>query len=192
LEAVHVGLPEPELARVRRGQGRPLFGVLPRLDEALEAWLTGAPVVYPGLGALVAFTGGLLLGADFIPQLGGHMGFPPAWKYREVHELLFEGGTLRRARDLSAAAEDFRRGLTRWKRERAAADPTWGRTSIQRAFSLRYERDHPFVRLPSQPTCAMCGRPFEPPHAEARMCSTACRQIAYQLRKAAREGPRAP
>jgi hypothetical protein len=170
LEAVRLGLPGPELALVRRGQGRSLFGVPPRLDEGLEAWLMGAPVVYAGLGAPVLYTGGVLLGDDVILRLCGGGGVPAAWKYRAVHELVFEEGALREAHDLSAAAADFRRGRSRRAQGR----------------SLRYTRGAPFVRLPPQPACALCGRPFDPPHAEARMCGTACRHTAYRLRKAAR------
>ena len=43
------------------------------------------------------------LADGFIQNLYVHMGFHPAWKYREVHELLFEDGRLLHAQDRSAA-----------------------------------------------------------------------------------------
>jgi len=42
---------------------------------------------YPQLDLKIPFTGGILLGIDFIHDLYVHMGFHPAWKYNEAHEL---------------------------------------------------------------------------------------------------------
>lgn len=47
----------------------------------------------------LAYTGGLVIGRDFIRELYVHMGFHPAWKYRHVHELVFDRGRLVEARD---------------------------------------------------------------------------------------------
>lgn len=135
LTEVHVGLHDEDAERARRDEGPPLFGVRPRWDE--RDWcFVYAPVEVP-----VSFTGGLLLGRDFIRELYVHMGFHPGWKYREVHELLFEQGRLREAFDRSAAMEAIRGSLkpTDLKPARDASRAeveAW----IKQTFSLRYER----------------------------------------------------
>lgn len=40
----------------------------------------------------INFSGGLLIASDFIEKMYVHMGFAAAYAYREVHELVFEGG----------------------------------------------------------------------------------------------------
>lgn len=47
------------------------------------------------------YTGRLRIGKDFIIELYVHMGFHPAFKYKEVWELEFEKGRLKGAKDLS-------------------------------------------------------------------------------------------
>jgi hypothetical protein len=85
-----------------------LFGVPPKADEG-EVPLFD--VVYEGLRHPVAYSGGLLLGRDFIRELYVHMGFHPAWKYREVHELVFQGGELVQETDRSEQVAEFRREI---------------------------------------------------------------------------------
>ncbi len=67
--------------------------------------------VYERLNHRVAYTGGLLLAADFIEELYVHMGFHPAWKYREVHELMFRDGALVQETDRSERAAAFRKEM---------------------------------------------------------------------------------
>lgn len=69
--------------------GKPpaLFGVGPTSDDRLG-------YTYRRLRHLVAFTGRLLIGTDFIPELYVHMGFQSAWKYKTVRELEFDEGRL--------------------------------------------------------------------------------------------------
>lgn len=50
----------------------------------------------------------MLLGRGFIRELYVHMGFDPAWKYEEVHELLFREGALTEAADRSAGMAALR------------------------------------------------------------------------------------
>jgi hypothetical protein len=134
LETVHLGLNAEDRARAERGNGPLLYGTRPRYDEPQWSF------AYGGLHAPVAFTGGLLGGREFIQNLYVHMGFHPAWKYRQVHELLFEQGQLREAFDRSGVLEDFRGQIGpedlephQWRdREQLRA---W----IKRTFSLRYE-----------------------------------------------------
>ena len=49
---------------------------------------------YYDLNYRIDYTGGLLLADDFIQELYVHMGFHPAWKYKNVIELIFEDGVL--------------------------------------------------------------------------------------------------
>jgi hypothetical protein len=56
----------------------------------------------------IPFTGGLLVASGFIRELYIHMGFHPAWKYEDVHELIFEKGNLFEARDVSREMAEFR------------------------------------------------------------------------------------
>lgn len=56
---------------------------------------------YAGIALPVAFTGGILIARDFIADLQVHMGFQPAWKYRQVNELIFDDGALVSRMDVS-------------------------------------------------------------------------------------------
>jgi len=108
-------------------------GVTPKYGD------NGHIAVYSGLDRLVPFTGGLLLGNGFIEELYEHMGFHPAWKFREVHELVFREGQLQRAADCSEAADKFRKTFA----AEALKPPDMNRVKrwIEQTFSLRYERD---------------------------------------------------
>lgn len=57
--------------------------------------------VFQDLNMPLNYSGGLILGQGFIKALYVHMGFHPAWKYEEVHELVFESGKLVSESDLS-------------------------------------------------------------------------------------------
>ncbi|WP_164008593.1 hypothetical protein [Pyxidicoccus trucidator] len=106
LEELRLGLSPPEEQEVQAGRGKPLFGQAPRY---VDTW--DEHVVYERLHAPVAFSGGLLVASDFVRELYVHMGFHPAWKYREVHELLFEKGRLVEARDCSQTMHRVRERL---------------------------------------------------------------------------------
>jgi hypothetical protein len=65
------------------------------------------------------------------------MGFHPAWKYREVHELVFEKGKLLSATDRSDEMAEFRRGM----QERGIGrdpDPDQIEQWIERCFDRKY------------------------------------------------------
>jgi len=94
---------------------------------------------YSNVDLAVPFTGGLLLGADFIRELYVHMGFHPAWKYRKVRELLFADGKLQSQRDVSTQLAEIR---TRFRnRSMSPADKSDGEVEawIASTFSLSYE-----------------------------------------------------
>jgi hypothetical protein len=94
LTSVTVGLDEEHRALAERGEGPRLFGKVPRRYPVRGH-------VYDGLREVMPFTGGLLLADGFIRELYVHMGFHPAWKFREVHELLFERGKVVKEADRS-------------------------------------------------------------------------------------------
>jgi hypothetical protein len=135
LKQVTVGLSDSDHTAARAGRGPQLFGLPPRYDQKARAW------AYDGLRRPVAFSGGLLLGADFIQELYVHMGFHPAWKYREVREILFEQGLVTDDFDRSAEMQMLRDRLSEQPLQPGSADGNariveW----IQRSFSRDYTR----------------------------------------------------
>jgi hypothetical protein len=98
-----------------------LFGIEPRPNESYS-WLpesiyrhiqhAGQPLydmVYEDLQHPIAYTGGFLIGRDFIHELYVNMGFHPAWKYQKIHELIFRNGELVRSTDRSELIAMIRR-----------------------------------------------------------------------------------
>jgi hypothetical protein len=63
---------------------------------------------YANLHLPIAFSGGLLLGSDFIRDLYVHMGFHPAWKYTTVFEIVCQQGQIVERRDVSARVAEIR------------------------------------------------------------------------------------
>jgi hypothetical protein len=84
------------------------------------------------------YTGGLLLGRNLISELSVNQGFSPAWKYRQVHELVFEDGVLIEEHDRSAQMAKIRKEQNgpRPKITSAHEYMAW----IADSFSLKYER----------------------------------------------------
>lgn len=56
---------------------------------------------YEGINALIPWSGKIVLGRAFLWPLLLPRGFQPAWKYKEVLQLLFEEGNLRAYGDVS-------------------------------------------------------------------------------------------
>jgi hypothetical protein len=135
LDRLHVGLGKDDAALAKTGNGPAIQSVLPRYDVREHCW------EYSLLRITIGFTGGLLLGREYMHELYVHMGFHPAWKYGQVHELVFDNGRLIEGYDRSAQVEDFRSHLT-------AADLKPGPSAskqeiadwIERTFSLHYDR----------------------------------------------------
>ena len=119
-------------SRVESSKPRVWEGIAPAVGKM------GHFADYAPLDRPVPFSGGLLLGDDFIDELYVHMGFHPAWKYREVHELIFEDGKLKRAMDCSQAAAEFRKTIS--SEDLKPADLSRARQWVEQTFSLRYER----------------------------------------------------
>jgi hypothetical protein len=94
---------------------------------------------YADIGWEAPFSGGILLGCDFIQKLYVHMGFHPAWKFRKVHELIFEKGQLTQAHDRSKAMHEFRERMAKLPRRGGNLDEAELMGWIQQCFSLDYE-----------------------------------------------------
>jgi hypothetical protein len=109
LDELSLGLGNEETATTREGQGPLLSGHRPTYEPKS---FTGH-IKYSSLAAPMPFSGGLLLADGFIRELYVHTGFHPAWKFREVHELLFEEGRLVREIDCSQALAQVRELLSR-------------------------------------------------------------------------------
>lgn len=57
--------------------------------------------LYQGINAVIPWSGQLVLGRSFFWPLLLPRGFQPAWKYKEVMQLVFEEGSLRAFGDMS-------------------------------------------------------------------------------------------
>jgi hypothetical protein len=69
--------------------------------------------VYRDLNLPLEFSGGILIGDEFISELYAHMGFAPAWKFRTVFELVFEKGMVLEIRDVSDRVGQLRREMVK-------------------------------------------------------------------------------
>lgn len=94
---------------------------------------------YAALNLPVAFTGGLLAARDFLQGLYVHMGFHPAWKYRNVFELVISHGSVLETRDVSESMQKIRDKLVKSPLE-AAADATQEQIEawVAATFKLNY------------------------------------------------------
>ncbi len=86
----------------------------------------------------LTYTGGLLIGRDFIRELYVHMGFHPAWKYQHVHELLFDRGRLVEARDVGSEMARVRSRV----RDELKPSPVANREQIEEWISDCFSRDY--------------------------------------------------
>jgi hypothetical protein len=152
LKRVNLGLGEKDRVLAEQGEGPKLFGQVPRryvehgyriVHDAAgtteeRSW-ESSDFIVDGLREPVPFTGGLLLGAGFIEELYVHMGFHPGWKFRKVHELIFDKGRVVEETDRSDEMAEFREMIA--GRPLGPRDPDnqeeikqW----IERCFSLDY------------------------------------------------------
>lgn len=151
LTQVHLGLGEEDAATAAKGEGPRLFGKIPsryteyghrqdlRSGKVTASWESWDYKV-EGIREPVGFSGGLLLGDDFIREMYVHMGFHPAYKFRVVHELVFDSGRLVEEHDRSAQMSEFRemlsaRSLEPGQEASRAEIERW----IKRCFSLEYK-----------------------------------------------------
>lgn len=134
LKELRIGLAPEEEAEVKAGRGKPLFGKVPRyVSETHER------VVYERLRGPVAFSGGLLIAHGFVRELYVHMGYHPAWKFKEVHELVFEEGRLVEAHDCSDAMARIRERL---RKQPLAPGSTASKGEIEQWISKTFRLDY--------------------------------------------------
>lgn len=151
LTQVNLGLGGEDAAAAARGEGPMLFGRVPRrytvrghstnlhTGEVKTSW-ESSDFVVGGLREVVPFTGGLLLGDGFIRAMYVHMGFHPAYKFREVRELVFDAGRLTEEHDRSAQMAEFREMLSaRTLEPGERASPGEIEAWVKRCFSLEYK-----------------------------------------------------
>jgi hypothetical protein len=98
---------------------------------------------YVGLNYHLEYTGGLLLADGFIERMYVHMGFHPAWKYKRVVELVFEGGILQqefdRSEQMAEIRERFEQAQDHDQSDRMPDDDDIARF-VERAFDRSYRR----------------------------------------------------
>ena len=150
LTRLNIGLGEEDRSRAERGEGPVLFGQVPRryterghrvnlrTNEVTTHW-ESSDFRIDNLREVIPFTGGLLLGADFIRAMYVHMGFHPAYKFETVHELVFDAGRLVEEHDRSAQMAEFRAMLSARSLEPGAgASREEIERWVKRCFSLEY------------------------------------------------------
>ena len=64
--------------------------------------------IYLNINLQIDYSGFVLVGNDFIRQLYVHMGFHPAWKYRNVFELEIDRGKVISIRNFGKEMENYR------------------------------------------------------------------------------------
>lgn len=146
LTRLTVGFEENDRLLAENGEGPMYWDKLPNRDqyEALDMMTLKTEKCwgdwyYEGFRHRVAFTGGLLIGDDFIHEMYVHMGYHPAYKYRTVHELIFDDGHLISQTDKSDHMADFRNELS--DRSLAPTDPN-NRKEIEDWIDRTFSRDY--------------------------------------------------
>lgn len=143
LKQLNIGLGEQDQKIAERGEGPKLFGKIPQQYYLqFENSKTRIPYgyIYEDLEEHIFFSGGLLLGRDFIQEMYVHMGFHPAYKYRQVWELTFVDGKLEEETDCSSKMGEFREMIANRPLEPINTDKKSDIESwIQQCFSLDYK-----------------------------------------------------
>jgi hypothetical protein len=92
--------PKPQAAKPDPDDhGPPINGVLPVSGLYSDSRFSDN---YHHVGLPLPFSGGLMIGDDFVNDRYVHMGFQSAWKYRKVVEFRFKNGILAATYDRSA------------------------------------------------------------------------------------------
>jgi hypothetical protein len=119
--------------------GRPLSKDDEVLDAFPEPVKGGRELVLEPLRLDVDFTGGLLVGRDWVPSKGANMGFQHGWVFSRVFDLALEHGRLLRSTDVSKEMARIRDAIY----SGARPDPDGRRGSrewIDSRFTLDYRR----------------------------------------------------
>lgn len=93
---------------------------------------------FSDVGLQLDYTGGLVIGRDFIRDLYVHMGFHPAWKYQHVFELEFDKGRLVQVRDASLEVARLRAHI----QDGLKPGPAATRDQIEKWIAGCFSRDY--------------------------------------------------
>lgn len=136
LKTLNIGFDQKGEMVAKVGKGPMLGNKSPRRADRSQLcgeWIYDDPDVE------IRFTGGLLLGEGFIRELYVHMGFHPAWKYRQMHELLFDSGRLTKTVDRSEFMSQVRDRMSgKPLGPENSADPGDVKRWIEKTFTLDY------------------------------------------------------
>lgn len=151
LTQLNIGLSEADQSKAEQGDGLKLFGKIPtryieygqlinlKKNKTVTHW-ESSDFKIDGLRELIPFTGGLLLGDDFIREMYVHMGFHPAYKFRTVYELVFDNGQLVEEHDRSSQMAQFREMLSLGAlKPGVSASRNEIKQWIKQSFSLEYK-----------------------------------------------------
>ena len=145
------GLTDSDRALAERGEGPTYFGTKPQRDKYEYVDLSGkkgsdwAEWYFAGFQHPIRFTGGLLIADGFIQEMYVHMGFHPAYKYREVHELIFAEGVLQSATDRSQEMAKYRKMVA--DKPQGPVDPA-DEKAIEGWIEQAFSRDYRLGRRP--------------------------------------------
>lgn len=146
LAEIYLWLSDQDEEAIAHGAGPTLFGRSPerykiRFQNSAGVFETIEPINHriTALHEPFPFTGGLLLADGFIEEMYVHMGFHPAYKYKEVHELILDAGRVIEEHDRSGKMKELREILRPNTLEpQSHANEAELRQWIERCFSLKY------------------------------------------------------
>ncbi|MFN6572139.1 hypothetical protein [Dendronalium sp. ChiSLP03b] len=101
LKQLNIGLKLKDRLAVKYGRGQRLFDINPKYPN-YDSYF-----VYEEINKIIDLSGGLLLGKHFIKEMYIHLGYHPAYKFREVHELIFREGKVVKSTDISHKIDEF-------------------------------------------------------------------------------------
>lgn len=119
---INLGLGLEDQEAISRGDGPHLFGKVPQRyteygwredmhnGEVRTSW-ESTDFVVTGLREPISFTGGLLIGDDFIQELYVRLGYPHAYQFHVVYQLVFDAGHLVEEHDRSAEMAELRENI---------------------------------------------------------------------------------
>src|SRR5690606_3855616 len=137
LGSLRISHQDSDLPESQNKRPPPLNGVEAELSETSYAGKWS----FQNIGLPLAYSGGLVVAKGFISSLYVHMGFHPAWKYEEVHELIFERGKLISACELSSKVAEIRERLS--SEEESSDEFSWARFDewVKECFRRDYHRN---------------------------------------------------
>ena len=94
-----------------------------------------SPGHYEILEYPIAFTGGLLLGREFVNETYVHMGFHPAYGFRHVVELVLNEGQVVTQLNRSREMEEVRKKMARGDWDGSHSQPEWIGSCLEIEYS---------------------------------------------------------